>query len=63
VCLIVFFLLYYIFSSQLHANDEDYKPFISVYTIVSPSMTPVINVYDVVVNVRVDNPQNIDYVK
>lgn len=59
VCLIVFFLLYYVISAQLHAEDEDYKSLVSVYTIVSPSMTPVINVYDVVVNVRVDDPTDI----
>lgn len=59
ICLIVIFLLYYIISSQLHADDENYKPRFSIYTIVSPSMTPVINVYDVVVNTRVDSPQDI----
>lgn len=59
VCLIVLFLLYYIISSQLHADDEEYKSFVSIYTIVSPSMTPVINVYDVVVNVKVTDPTSI----
>ena len=59
VCLIAAFLLYYIISSQIHAGDENYKPRISVYTIISPSMTPNINVYDVVVNIRTDNPQDI----
>jgi len=59
VCLCVAFLVYYIISSQIHANDENYKPAISIYTIVSPSMTPVINVYDVVVNTKVKNPENI----
>ncbi len=59
VCLCVVFLVYYIISSQIHANDENYKPAVSIYTIVSPSMTPVINVYDVVVNTKVKNPENI----
>lgn len=59
VCLLVIFLVYYIITSQIHANDESYKPPVSVYTIVSPSMTPVINVYDVVVNTRVNNPEKI----
>lgn len=59
VCLITFLLLYYIINSQIHSEDENYKPFMSIYTIVSPSMTPVINVYDVVINVRVDNPADI----
>lgn len=59
VCLVAIFLLYYIISSQIHAGDENYKPKVSIYTIVSPSMTPNINVYDVVVNVRVDSPKDI----
>ena len=59
VCIIVFLLLYYIITSQFHAKDEDYKPGFSIYTIVSPSMTPVINVYDVVVNVKVTSPADI----
>ncbi len=59
VCLISVFLIYYIVDSQLHANDENYKPGISIYTIVSPSMTPVIHVYDVVVNVKTKGPQDI----
>ena len=59
VCLLVVFLIYYIITSQIHAKDEDYKPPVSVYTIVSPSMTPVIKVYDVVVNVSVKSPEDI----
>lgn len=59
ICLIALFLLYYIISSQLHADDPNYKPKISIYTIVSPSMTPVINVYDIVVNVRTESPKDI----
>jgi signal peptidase len=59
VCLISVFLIYYIVDSQLHANDEDYKPGVSIYTIVSPSMTPVIHVYDVVVNVKTSGPTDI----
>jgi signal peptidase len=59
VCFCVAFLVYYIISSQMHANDENYKPAVSIYTIVSPSMTPVIKVYDVVVNKRVTDPDQI----
>ena len=59
VCLIAFFLLYYIISAQIHSNDENYKPSISLYTIVSPSMDPVIKVYDVVVNKKVKSPNEI----
>lgn len=60
VCAITFFLLYYIVTSQLHAKDENYRPGVSIYTIVSPSMTPVIKVYDIVVNVKVSNPSDIE---
>lgn len=59
-CAIIFFLLYYIVVSQIFSNNENYKPKLSIYTIVSPSMTPVINVYDVVVNIRVDDPKEIE---
>ncbi len=59
VCLIALFLIFYIISSQLNSKDPDYKPRISIYTIVSPSMTPNINVYDVVVNVRPSHPDEI----
>ena len=59
VCLLAIFLLYYIISSQLHADEEDYKPKFSLYTIVSPSMTPVINVYDIVLNIRPETPKDI----
>lgn len=59
VCIVAAVLIYYIISVQIHAKDENYKPGISIYTIVSPSMTPNINVYDVVVNVRVDDPSKI----
>ena len=59
VCIIALVLLYYVFSAQIHSNDENYKPYISFYTIVSPSMNPVIKVYDVVVNVKPSNPDDI----
>lgn len=59
VCLIGVLLLFYIITSQLNQNNENYHPKISIYTIVSPSMTPTINVYDVVVNVREDDPEDI----
>ena len=60
VCLISIFLVFYIINSQIHANDENYKPGVSIYTIVSPSMHPVIKVYDVVVNTKVQNPTDIE---
>lgn len=60
ICLIIGFVLYYVITSQLNVKNENYKPKISIYTIVSPSMTPVINVYDVVVNSRVDSPEKVE---
>ena len=59
-CFIVGILLFYVFLAQVHSNDEKYKPAFSFYTIVSPSMNPVIKVYDVVVNVRVNDPEKIE---
>ena len=59
VCIITFFLLYYIVSSQIHAKDANYRPGMSIYTIVSPSMNPVIEVYDIVVNTKVSDPAKI----
>ena len=60
VCIIAGILIYYIISVQIHSKDENYVPGISIYTIVSPSMTPNINVYDVVVNVKVSKPADIE---
>ncbi len=60
VCLIAFILIAYVFSAQVHKNDKSYKPYLSFYTIVSPSMNPVIKVYDVVVNTRVSRQEDID---
>lgn len=50
------FLLYYIITTQLAAAKGDkYAPKFSMYTIVSPSMTPNINVYDIVIDKKVEN--------
>jgi len=59
LCLIAFFIVVLMTLSNINANKEDYKPLVSMYTIVSPSMTPVIKVYDVVVNVKVSNEDDI----
>lgn len=54
------FLIYYYFSIQVYARKgSDYKPPFSIYTIVSPSMTPLIKVYDVIINVKIDQPSDI----
>lgn len=47
-------LIYYVVSSKIYeAKGKKYEPLISLYTIISPSMEPNINVYDVVLTKRV----------
>ena len=53
------FLVYYLISMQKSRNDSNYKPLVSLYTIISGSMEPTIYVYDVVVNTAVTNPEDI----
>lgn len=49
------FLLYYVITTQIYAvKGEKYAPKFSLYTIISPSMTPNINVYDIVIDERLD---------
>lgn len=49
------FLLYYVITTQIYAVKGDkYAPKFSLYTIISPSMTPNINVYDIVIDERLD---------
>lgn len=53
-------LLYYFISTQIYARKGDkFEPKFSLYTIISPSMLPNIKVYDVIVNFRVDSPEEI----
>ena len=55
------FLLYYFVATKVFVYfGSKYEPKFSLYTIISPSMTPNINVYDVIVDVRVDNPEDIE---
>ncbi|MCI8394316.1 MAG: signal peptidase I [Bacilli bacterium] len=54
------FLLYYYIANKIYASKgEQYSPYIGLYTIVSPSMTPNLNVYDVIVDVKVKKPEDI----
>lgn len=54
------FLIYYFIATKIFASfGSKYEPKFSLYSIMSGSMTPNINVYDVVVDVRVDNPEDI----
>lgn len=55
------FLLYYFVATKIYAaKGPGYEPKFSIYTIISPSMTPNINVYDAIINVRVDDPKDIE---
>ena len=54
------FLVYYIIAANVYASrGEAYKPYVSLYTIISPSMTPKIKLYDVIINVRVDDKDDL----
>ena len=54
--LVAGFLVYYVVAANIYARKgEEFKPKFSLYTIVSPSMVPNINVYDVIFDVRVDD--------
>lgn len=58
--LIAAFLLYYYISTKLYATKGDkFEPKVGLYTIVSPSMTPNLNVYDVILDVKVEKPEDI----
>lgn len=53
--LIISFLVYYLVCTNLYAkNGDSYAPSFSLYTIVSPSMEPTINVYDVIVTKKIE---------
>ena len=50
------FLIYYYISVRLYATKgEKYEPKFSIYTIVSESMQPTINKYDVIINTKIDD--------
>lgn len=56
---IAIFLVYYIISNQM-AKSKGYKPLVSLYTIVSPSMEPNIKVYDVILDFRVSDEDKLN---
>lgn len=61
-CLVVFCLLlgYYFCANKIYEKKGyEYAPAFSLYTIVSPSMVPTINVYDLVVNFKVASPAHV----
>lgn len=53
-------LIYYYISVKLYATKGDkYEPKFSVYTIVSESMEPTINKFDVIINTKVDDIEDV----
>ncbi len=56
----VFLLYYYVATKVYTKKGHGYEPKFSIYTIISQSMTPNIKVYDAVVDIRVDDPTNIE---
>lgn len=52
------FLVFYVVSGK-SAKLKGHEPLVGLYTIISPSMTPKIKVYDVVLTYRVDDPTKI----
>lgn len=53
-------IIWYIIQTKIYASKgEKYKPYFSLYTIISPSMEPKIKVYDVILDTRVDSPNEI----
>ena len=58
--IIAAFLLYYFVSTKVYAQKgEAYKPAFSLYTILTQSMQPNINPYDVIVDIAVNDPEDI----
>ena len=54
------FLVYYFIAMKVYvAKGSGHEPKFSLYTIISPSMVPNINVYDVVVDVKVNKPEDV----
>lgn len=52
------FLVFY-FVSGKSAEKKGHKQLVGLYTIISPSMTPIIKPYDVVLTYRVDDPNDL----
>lgn len=52
--IVAIFLMFFIISNHLSRRNGS-KPILSLFTIVSPSMEPNIKVYDVIVDIRIKN--------
>lgn len=58
--LIAIFLLYYYIANKIYVSKgTGYEPKFSIYTIATGSMVPNINVYDAVINMRIDDPNDL----
>lgn len=58
--LVMIALVYYFIAVRIYATKgSGHEPKFSLYTIITPSMTPNINVYDVVIDVKVDKPEDV----
>ena len=58
--IIAVMLVYYFLATKIYGEKgENYKPAFSLYTILSASMEPNINVFDVIVDVNVKKPEDI----
>jgi len=54
------FLLYYFIATKVYTiSGGKYEPKFSLYTIISPSMVPTINVLDMIVTMRVNSPEDL----
>lgn len=53
------FLIYYVISAKIVAKNAGVVPKISLYTIISGSMEPAIKVFDIILDVRVDDPSTV----
>lgn len=58
--LIAIVLVYYFITTRIMAKkDTSYRPAFVLYTIISPSMEKTLNIYDVIVNVKVKDENSI----
>lgn len=60
ISFIAFISIYYVVTNRiLKRFNSKYVPFISAYTIISNSMEPNLNIYDLVIDVKVDKNTDI----
>lgn len=58
--IIALFTIYYVLTNRIFKRiNPNYKPLISVYTIVSESMKPKLNIYDLAIDIKVSKDNDI----